>query len=105
MSPFPGESPWSVAYSPALTTVKPTSGSAKSFLAKHAILIAVAGLVVFIALGICLFMMWCCKREPENKKSQNLDVEGFPMTLHKPTRNDTTFGATNQDGKGNSDSS
>jgi hypothetical protein len=77
----------------------------KSFLAKYAIWIVGAGLLIFIVIGICIFMACFCKKEPKNKNSQNLDVEGFPQTLHKPTRNDTVFEATNQDGKGNFNSS
>ncbi|KAK2447204.1 protein STRUBBELIG-RECEPTOR FAMILY [Trifolium repens] len=96
----PEESPWNVAYSPSSDFTAPMPGNVKkSFLAKYAIWIVGAGLLIFIVIGICIFMACCCKKESKNKNSQNLDVEGFPQTLHKPTRNDTVFEATNQDGK------
>lgn len=95
----PEESPWHVAYSPADFTASMPGNVKKSFLAEHVIWIAGAGLLIFIALGICLLMVWCCKRKPKNKNPQKLDVEAFPKTLHKPTRDDTVFETTNQDGK------
>lgn len=60
----------------------------KSFLAKHGFWIAGAGILIFIALGICVCTAWCCKRKPKDKNSQKLDLEAFPNTLHKPTHND-----------------
>lgn len=95
----PEKSPWHVAYSPADFTASMPGKVKKSFLAEHVIWIAGASLLLFIALGICLLMVWCCKRKPKNKNPQKLDVEAFPKTLHKPTCDDTVFETTNQDGK------
>ncbi|XP_058750895.1 protein STRUBBELIG-RECEPTOR FAMILY 3-like isoform X1 [Vicia villosa] len=84
----PEESPWHVVYSPS-DFPSPSPGNVKkSFLAKHGFWIAGAGVLIFIALGICVCTAWCCKRNPKDKNSQKLDVEAFPNTLHKPTHND-----------------
>jgi len=47
--------------------------------------------------------MFCCiKRRPEKKNANKLDDVGvFAGPLNKPTCNDSVFGATNQEEKGN----
>ncbi|XP_061363048.1 protein STRUBBELIG-RECEPTOR FAMILY 3-like [Gastrolobium bilobum] len=99
MAPSPKESSWKVANSPsALTALMPAS-TRKSFIAKSIIWIAVAGFLIFIALGVCLFMIWCFNRRREKKNATKHDVGVFTRPLHKPTCSDAGFEATNQEEK------
>ena len=104
----PEKSPWKVANRPSAPTETMHASARKSFIAKNVIWIAAAGFSIFIALGICLFMMWCCKRRPEKKNAKKHDTGFFVKPLNKPTFSDT-FSAvsevTSQEEKGKSDSS
>ncbi|KAK7327941.1 hypothetical protein VNO77_22034 [Canavalia gladiata] len=100
MAPSPKVSPWKVAYGPsALTGTAPvTASTRKSFIAKSVIWIAGAGFLIFIALGLCLLMLWCFKRRPEKKTAKKLDADVF--TSNKPICNDSVFEATDLAEKG-----
>lgn len=100
MAQPPESSPWKVATSPSSPTRLIPASVKKSFIAKHVIWIAGAGFLIFIALGICIFMLCCYKSKPKKN-----DVEGFAEALNKPICNDTVFEATNQGGKGKFNSS
>ncbi|KAL1289259.1 protein STRUBBELIG-RECEPTOR FAMILY 1 isoform X2 [Arachis hypogaea] len=99
MAPSPGKSPWRVANSPSSPTASMLASARKSFIAKNIIWIAGAGLLIFILLGVCIFMLWCFKRRPEKKNAKKQNVSVFESPLHKPTCSDTSFEATNQEVK------
>ncbi|KAJ1434778.1 Serine-threonine/tyrosine-protein kinase, catalytic domain [Sesbania bispinosa] len=100
MAPSPEESPWKVANSPSALTALMPANTGKSFIAKNVIWIAGACFLIFIALGICLFMFWCFKRRPKKKNAKKPDVGVCAKPLHKPTCSDTVFEATNEEEKG-----
>ncbi|XP_057433160.1 protein STRUBBELIG-RECEPTOR FAMILY 3-like isoform X2 [Lotus japonicus] len=100
MAPSPEGSPWNGANSPFSLTAPIHASSKKSFIAKNVIWIAAAGFSIFIALGICLFMLLCFKRRPEKKNSKKLDVGVYVKPLSKPTCSDTVSEVTDPEEKG-----
>lgn len=105
MAPSPEISPWKVASSPSATTIKaPIPAIAeRSFRTKKLVWIIGAGLLTFIALGVCLLMLWCFKRRPENKSYKKHNMNVYKRSLHKRTSSDSPFEATDDEEKGKSD--
>ncbi|XP_027338413.1 protein STRUBBELIG-RECEPTOR FAMILY 3-like [Abrus precatorius] len=100
MPPPPKESPWKVANGPFALTAPMPASTRKSFIAKRVILIAGAGFLIFIALGLCLLMLWCFKRRPKKRNTKKLAAGVFAGPLNKPTCSDSVYEATNQGEKG-----
>ncbi|XP_054776210.1 protein STRUBBELIG-RECEPTOR FAMILY 3-like isoform X2 [Prosopis cineraria] len=83
MAPSPIQAPWNVANSPFTVDAPMPASARKSFISKNVSWIAIAGFLVFITLGVCLFMLWCFKRRPENKNGIKSDVGVDTISLHK----------------------
>ncbi|KAK4259949.1 hypothetical protein QN277_006225 [Acacia crassicarpa] len=83
MAPSPAKAPWNVENNPVTLVAPIPASSRKSFISKNVIWFAIAGFLVFIALGVCLFMLWCLKRRPENKNAKTMDMGLDAMSLHK----------------------
>ncbi|XP_028801039.1 protein STRUBBELIG-RECEPTOR FAMILY 3 isoform X2 [Neltuma alba] len=83
MVPSPAEASWNVANSPFTLVAAIPASARKYFVSKNVIWIVIAGFLVFIALGVCLFILWCFKKRPENKNAQKSDVGLGPVSLHK----------------------
>ncbi|CAJ1936378.1 unnamed protein product [Sphenostylis stenocarpa] len=102
MAPSPEKSPWKVANNPSATTIKaPIPAIAeRSFKTKKLVWIVAAGFLLFIALGVCLLMLWCFKRRSENKSYKKHNMNVYKRSLHKYTSNDSPFEATDDEKKG-----
>ncbi|XP_047164414.1 protein STRUBBELIG-RECEPTOR FAMILY 3-like isoform X1 [Vigna umbellata] len=102
MAPSPEISPWKVANSPSATTIKaPIPATAeRSFRTKKLVWIVGAGFLIFIALGVCLLMLWCFKRRPENRSYKKHNMNVYKRSLHKRTSSDSPFEATDDEEKG-----
>ncbi|KAK7302727.1 hypothetical protein RJT34_13623 [Clitoria ternatea] len=100
MAPSPKQSPWRVANGPSSQRSPMPAHTRKSFIAKSVIWIAGAGFLIFIALGVCLFMFWCCKTRPEKKNTKKFDTDVYAGPLNKPTCSESVFEATIHEEKG-----
>ncbi|XP_027917826.1 protein STRUBBELIG-RECEPTOR FAMILY 3-like [Vigna unguiculata] len=102
MAPSPAISPWKVANNPSATTIKaPMPAIAeRSFRTKKLVWIVGAGFLIFIALGVCLLMLWFFKRKPENKSYKKHNMNVYKRSLHKRTSSDSPFEATDDEEKG-----
>lgn len=89
MALSPTEAPWNVENgSFTLVAPIPAESARKSFISNNVIWITIAGFLVFIMLGVCLFLLWCYKRRPENTNAKKMDVGMDTMSLHKHQYND-----------------
>ncbi|RDX85614.1 Protein STRUBBELIG-RECEPTOR FAMILY 3, partial [Mucuna pruriens] len=101
MAPSPKKSHLKAANSPSATTRAPMPAIAeRSFKTKKLIWIVGSGFLIFIALGVCLLMLWCFKRRPENKSYKKHNMNVYKRPLHKQTGSDSPFEATNDEEKG-----
>ncbi|KAL5162794.1 Protein STRUBBELIG-RECEPTOR FAMILY 8 [Glycine soja] len=104
MAPSPEKSPWKVTHNPSDTIKAPIPAIAgRSFKTTKLVWIVGAGFLIFIALGVCLLMLWCFKRRQENKKYKKHNTNVYTRSLHKRTSSDSPFEATTDKEKGKSD--
>ncbi|KAH1242921.1 Protein STRUBBELIG-RECEPTOR FAMILY 1 [Glycine max] len=101
MAPSPEKSPWKVTHNPSDTIKAPIPAIAgRSFKTTKLVWIVGAGFLIFIALGVCLLMLWCFKRRQENKKYKKHNTNVYTRSLHKRTSSDSPFEATTDKEKG-----
>ncbi|KAL2946123.1 hypothetical protein AAZX31_U003000 [Glycine max] len=100
MAPSPEKSPWKMAHNPSDTIKAPVPAIAgRSFKTTKLVWIVGAGFLIFIALGVCLLMLWCFKRRQENKKYKKHNTNMYTRSLHKRTCSNSPFEATNDEEK------
>ncbi|KAH1102170.1 hypothetical protein GYH30_036636 [Glycine max] len=100
MAPSPEKSPWKMAHNPSDTIKAPIPAIAgRSFKTTKLVWIVGAGFLIFIALGVCLLMLWCFKRRQENKKYKKHNTNMYTRSLHKRTCSNSPFEATNDEEK------
>ncbi|KAL2343985.1 hypothetical protein Fmac_005270 [Flemingia macrophylla] len=103
MAPSPEKSPWKAANNPPATTKAQAPIPAiagRSFKTKKLVWIVGSGFLIFVALGICLFMFWYFKKRPENKNYKKHNMNAYERSLDKGSCGDSPFEATNEEEKG-----
>ncbi|KAF7840244.1 protein STRUBBELIG-RECEPTOR FAMILY 3-like [Senna tora] len=93
MAPSLQEAPWKVANSPSTmeASIPANARNTKSFIAKKVIWIAIAGMIMFVTLGVCLFLLWCIKRRQKNENVKKYDEGAYAIPLRKTQNSDSAF--------------
>ncbi|KAJ7968491.1 protein STRUBBELIG-RECEPTOR FAMILY 3-like [Quillaja saponaria] len=95
-APSSEDVPWKHANGPSVSHV-PTITSARKFLtAKRVIWIAVAGVLIFVALGLLLFMLCYSRRRLRNQNAKRLGIGVYKGPSENSNYRESPLEATNQ---------